>query len=326
MDVNMSHLLFFLLLLPNSSRASCNASPSRLDLAYSQCDKMHSATLPKDIARALGDLQREGFCATPDQQRATAAPLKAICAEPGKFICSNKTGLFFNSQCQLELVESKDIGELASYKNEECAFDQEKADFIQKHKAECGSAWSGKECEDHLKVIYAADILKVERLHFYTPERVARVKAYFDRAKQKFIDLITASSLVPEYQKPLLLSRIQGTELFLDPNADKTPECMNAGVNPPGSEFYNDISRSIVVVCLGVMANLERTNPQSLLLTMAHELSHSIDPCVLEATQMMALHPDPDLGKKSLIRTKEPRSETLAETLIRAVPACWRGE
>ena len=153
-----------------------------------------------------------------------------------------------------------------------------------KHVKECQKK-TKLDCASFLKDKYSQQIISIEQKAAYTAERMQKLQVEFDQVKSTLTDLIKNSKQIPDESKDFLMNRIKITQL-LDPLKQKVSDpCYQLGPDGPDSGIYNDGAGKIHF-CIGAISMLARESEASILMTLGHELSHSIDPCALDSLSL----------------------------------------
>ena len=227
--------------------------------------------------------------------------LKKLCQDPSGFVCSLNQAKFLDSHCELSLFSTNDIMNSPDFVSTNCSFQAKKQKLIQSHLKECQTATqlSLPDCIANIKVIYQDQIQQMERDAFYTDERTVKMQNIFEGVVTIYAQKIVNSKTIPTGLKPMLLAKIRNTMLLVPLPKENPPQCANSGPDGPDSGIYND-SQGHIVFCLGAMSTLDHMNVLDLTHTLAHELSHSIDPCALEydAFQRDPMHDRHEIGFK----------------------------
>jgi len=146
------------------------------------------------------------------------------------------------------------------------------------------------ECAAQLKKTYAKEIQAIETKLAYTPARIARITHLFTLLKDRTIEKIEKSARIPAESKMILFAKVSQTELVLPPNDDEMPGCGHTTAIGPSTDIANFDGQ--VTACIGFMANLDRASDADILVSMGHEIAHSIDPCALESEFAKFAKPD----------------------------------
>lgn len=269
---------------------SNKARENPITKAFENCEKARAVSSADEFREYISKLDHTGYCALltePGMKKPDA--LEQLCADPNGFVCAHKQGLLLNSQCQFVHLEPEEINQTTEFLDIGCSFKKATQDFIGSHQNECEKGLTKEECESVLKIKYTQEINEIEIKIAYTPERIGRIKNAFNRVKQKYIQKIKASQLISKEQLPMILSRIENTQIDLPP---KNTECANTPPTGPESGLYYHTGDHNVHICIGAMATLDHQNEIDLIHSFGHELSHAIDPCTLA----QAFPSNPEIG------------------------------
>ena len=244
----------------------------------------------------LKKMSTNGYCATvgdPDG----AANSSQLCQDPSGFACKRANGNLFNSHCEFWPADTRDVGNVPAYVTDKCLYKAKEDAFLTNHASECFGQGTKSECEALIKLNHQKELAQDERDVVYNPDRVVRVQKIFRRVMDTYIEAISNSKLIPESKKALVLAQLRETKLDVPPSTEDPPACTNTEPSGPDSAIYNEGGK--VVFCIGAIALLDHVNEYDLMHTMAHEISHSIDPCSLENSQVDASAGAPLLGRET---------------------------
>jgi hypothetical protein len=273
-------------LLGNQAYAACGdlQKNSEVYKAFSACEQIRAVRKPIATPAVIRSLNQADYCIlTATSPGAENEELAALCKDPEGFACSNRGGHLFDSRCDFNLLRSQDISDLPDFVEENCASLSAKEQFLKSHRSECG-VMHLMDCDSWLTAKHISEIALMEIQKVYTPERLARIQKLYAQVKNKYLQAIESSQVIPKSMKPMLMDRIAKTELKVSPTDLAHELCAINGPSGPDSGIFNDRSFGIHF-CLGAAATLDWQNTVDLEETLGHELSHSIDPCGLESAQ-----------------------------------------
>ncbi len=282
------------------SFANCGdgARQSKVYRAFVACQELRAAKLPTEINQLTQKITDNGFCGINGCD--TNETLNKVCTDPAGYVCQQNQGRYLTTDCEIDLTKPEDVANTPDYVDAECRAQAQADLFFEAHKSECPSAWGPDICQKILKISHSAELDLLEKKAVYTAERQDKLTAVFQRIQKKYLSLIKTSTIIPENRKSMLIEKIRLTHLQVAP-ADDVP-CMNTGAKGPETELFNQLSpdgKNLIVVCIGAMSLLDHLNEKELMMTIAHELSHSIDPCSIEVDYSLKDQGDPDLALKT---------------------------
>jgi hypothetical protein len=253
--------------------------------AFESCQEALAAKDVGDMNASMASLAVDGYCSTLENVTSTAS-LRNLCKDPAEAACASG-GNTFNSKCQMNITKPSEIADTPDYVASHCVVIAKREKFIQDHKSECALGMSSNNCAATIRIKYSPALLQIERDAVYTPEKMKMISQMFNRVKQKYIEMIRASRIIPQSQKALLVSRIQSTTLAVPDNQGSDADCFNSSAHGASSDIYNDVYVGTagpphVFICIGAVSMLDSMNPYDLMHTIGHEISHSIDPCIME--------------------------------------------
>ncbi|MCC7442924.1 MAG: hypothetical protein IT285_14925 [Bdellovibrionales bacterium] len=260
--------------------------------AVDACDQMRAASGATSTAAALRALQAAGTCSTDASVTGTTDLRRSVCADPGGFVCRNG-GRVIDSECRLSNYNLDEFAATPEAVAASCAAREAALRTLGDQKSLCVSNPTSDVCRAAM-VSRREEFSRAEHDAVYTSSRRTRVTQMFNRVRDQYVAMIQASTRIPQAHKQGLVDRINSTVLDLDARL----YCSDTGLSdsarlPVGAYNYPAGGHAAIEVCIGTMANLERMNPYSVMWILAHELSHSIDPCNLEQD---ALRAAPDTG------------------------------
>ncbi len=248
-----------------------NYQNSSLYHAYQNCNSHNFKKTILKFGERFMDLSAELKCETCflgiDK---SADSIKKICADPNGYVCQNK-GNVLDSKCNYTIQESSDMEQTPFYGPLYCE--------------------ELKKDPDNFK----SNIQK----KIYNKKNIDLLTSYFDKVKKAYIETLNNSTKISDDNKKVLISRIERTRLALDQADIENPEykdCFSPVPKAVNTAVFNSVSSDLdgenaVYFCVGAMANINNMNPYSIMHVMAHEFSHSIDPCALE--ELFASDPRP---------------------------------
>jgi hypothetical protein len=259
---------------------TCGEAESRSHEYQAQlaCESLKKTEQALDKAAQISALRAHNFCTNMDITGTVDRTLNMLCENPADFLCKYNSGNVFTSQCDLMIVESKQVQNLPSYVAVKCAAEAEVDKLLERHSGECRKQG---DCRKFLQDKYKREIREIYKRIAFTPERLAKLKNTYGRVKASMRKMIESSSLVKEpSRKKYLLDLIRNTNLSVPDN-----ECSSPGADGPTTGIFND-GKGKIHFCIGAIVQIETANELSLIHLLAHELAHSIDPCRLEELQV----------------------------------------
>lgn len=226
---------------------------------------------------------------TCDDQEAKVE-LKKLCEDPVRYVCSKAPprGRYLNSACKITFYDNESAAQLPEVMGTMKKIDVDTAQFVAVHQQECN--FIGPPCSDQLRVLHEKDFKMIALNAAYTPERLERLNEAFIKVKNAARSLIQNSKRLTLAQKSFILKQIEHTTLR-DPFKDSLEPCELPNGSEPDTGVYNDSlgansKRPKITICLGSIAETSRQDDASLMLTLGHELTHSIDPCTMDTLSL----------------------------------------
>jgi competence protein ComGC len=199
-------IILLLSLLPMMTHAdeACGEQQKQTSTykAFESCQEALAAKDTNQMRSDLSKLTTDGYCSTLGNIDPDDASLRNLCKDPAAAACSFG-GNTFNSKCQIDLTSPSQIADTPDYVTFHCEVLAKREKFIQDHKRECPSGMSLVNCEATIKIKYRRELLQIERDAVYTPEKIKKISSMFNRVKQKYIEMIGASTIIPQSKKAL---------------------------------------------------------------------------------------------------------------------------
>ena len=292
--------VFLLLLLgpTGHTKEACGDSEKKTAIyqAFENCESARAAKSASEIDLYLKKMSANGYCTTLAIH--DGAELSSqLCQDPSGFACGEARGNLFNSHCEFWPADTRDANNTPTYVTDKCRFEAQEDIFLGNHASECLGQGTKLECDATVKLNHQKELAQAERDIVYSPERVSRVQKIFRRVMETYLQAVTDSKLIPESKKALVLAQLRATVLEVPPSKDNPPACTNSEPTGPDSGIYNEGGK--VIFCIGAIALLDHVNEYDLMHTLAHEISHSIDPCNLEYIQNSIGEGAPLLGRET---------------------------
>lgn len=245
-------------------------------------------------------LNDSSFCQVASDKDSTKSLLDKLCQDPNGTACLNK-GEILDSQCNYMALDIDEAESAPEFMRTMCEAEGQWKDFAKTKMGEC-SAKDESKCFDFLSLKHAEAKAKIFRDRVYTKERVAKVRQVFSEVKNVYAEIIQRSKKMSPAVKKMLLTALESTSVALDEktiSGKEFTDCFNVSPGKTSTSAYNhsvkDSFQREIHVCSGMMANLDQINPYSFIHVMAHELSHSFDPCTLEHSQLLQGSPIPNI-------------------------------
>lgn len=273
--------------------------------ALESCQNSRTIQSADKALKGLLTLSESDFCQVSKDEKQNQDIKKKLCSDPNGLACENK-GKIFDSNCNYMALESGEAESDPKFIRAQCAADTKWDKFLESHKKECPKNLTANKCKDFLSLKHAEKKAKILRDMVYTKERVAKVRSAYDKVKAHYLKLIEKSSKISPNIKPYLIGRIENTRLAMDESdlaSGEHSDCHNVSPGKTSTGIYNSpqaqgTSGREIHFCVGSVATLDYANPYVLIHTMAHELSHSIDPCMVENDMLESGSPSPNFYQR----------------------------
>lgn len=216
-----------------------------------------------------------------------------LCEEPAKTICKY-SGKVLDSNCSYTPKEQEVIIDENQYKTIFCKEENTTDSKIltTSGKKECADLkLNDDDCLKFLRFRSPIDDKNEFNNSIFTDKKVDKVFDLGEKVKAHYRTLINSSSNLSEKKKKLLLNKIKRTNIYVNQDRFKDPEysdCYGSSDGKLSSGVFNNANAyggNDIHLCSGFAMNMEYMNPHALLHIIAHEFSHSIDPCALEQMQ-----------------------------------------
>ena len=288
------------LLLPASAHCACGDSEKATPFyqAYVKCDQLRAALAANQAFDELRTrFENTGYCSLVTDKGTDDSLLNEVCQDPSAFVCGMNEAQVFDHQCRKINIFSDKSGLTPGAVEMKCSLANFRDKLAKAHQGECG-ARPPNECSEFLKLKYVEEMNAEAVRLTYTPERVERLRKIFDQVKETYLARITDSRRIPDARKAELKAALEETKLASpDELLHGGWGCVDHALSNPSLQFsYEPLETGPrMFVCLGAVADLESYSDADLLVTFGHELSHAIDPCVLQTRKAARHEPMPSM-------------------------------
>jgi hypothetical protein len=216
-----------------------------------------------------------------------------LCEEPAKTICKY-AGKVLDSNCSYTPKGEEVIIDKNQYKAIFCKEESstDKKLLTASRKKECASLkLNDEECIRLLRFRNPKEDKNNFNKAIFTEEKINNLFELGQKVKSHYKTLINSSTKLSDKNKEALLNKIKKTNIYVNQDRFKNPEysdCYGSGDGKLSAGIFNTANAyggNDIHLCSGFAMNMEYMNPQALLHIIAHEFSHSIDPCALEKMQ-----------------------------------------
>jgi len=217
-------------------------------------------------------------------RKISSSELAELCSDPFAYVCKKQIKL--DSKCKFQVLNFSDSIKTPKAQQILCDLKQREDLIYQKNFKKCivSNRYSKEACKRRSFGNIAKR--KVRRIKaIFSDVRISHLNNLFKKVKNNYLKIISNSTRIPFVYKSELKNRIEKVELALS-NQDllsaENNECFFQTNTSLSTGIYNRVEQSKIYICSGVVVNYFYLNKDDLAHTLAHELSHSIDPCLLE--------------------------------------------
>jgi hypothetical protein len=300
-------LPFIILLVSFStySKSTCKYIPPdpELNKALKECKLIQSTANLDKTSKEVKRILETSYCLIQGGDKIRKID-KLLCEDPNGEICFNQ-GKFFDSNCNFLGLEIKEAESTPGFVKSMCEgekiWDTRKFSYINKGVCLLSGMTDKKKCREYLALMYPEEKAKIIRDQVYTQERIKKVKTEYKKVKDQYIAIINSSTKMSAGAKAFLIEKIKYTRLALEPKDIHDPassKCHDVSAGKSMTAVYNrgdGIDKAKIHICSGLMTSVDHMNSASLIHLLAHELTHSIDPCMLENGFLVQGYPRPNV-------------------------------
>ncbi len=213
-----------------------------------------------------------------------------LCQNPAEVVCSF-SGRVLDSNCNYSPGDNEIMINEQDVKNKFCNSKEANRERVEtlSGKKKCNSLnLKGNDCVEYLNFLSKGEVHNDFNEKIFTEKKVDKLFNVGELVKEQYLSLIEKSKNLSKEKKKILKSKIKRTRIHLNQDRFNNPElfdCYGSSNGKLSNGVFNQedpFGGNEIHICSGLAINMDHMNPHALIHIIAHEFSHSIDPCALE--------------------------------------------
>tara|TARA_Y100000590_G_scaffold259270_1_gene290961 strand:+ start:28807 stop:30045 length:1239 start_codon:yes stop_codon:yes gene_type:complete len=214
----------------------------------------------------------------------------SFCENPAMSVC-RYGGKVLDSNCSYTPGDNEVMISEEDVRQKFCLLEKKRdKDLNAKSKREKCKALSltGEECRDYTIFLDQKEKDNSFNEKIFTDKKVEKLFKIGEAVKNEYLSMIERSQRLSDKQKKVMTAKIKRTRIHLNQdrfNNEELSDCYGSSNGNLSNGVFNQedgYGGNEIHICSGLGINMDYMNPHALIHIIAHEFSHSIDPCALE--------------------------------------------